>query len=28
LDSPRFGGMASLKTTIRGQLMIEEVANL
>ena len=28
LDSPRFGGMASLKTTILGQLMVVEVANL
>jgi hypothetical protein len=28
LDSPRFGGMASLKTTILGQLMIVEVADL
>ena len=28
LDSPRFGGMASLKTTIFCQLMLVEVANL
>jgi len=27
-NSPRFGGMASLKTTILGQLMDVEVANL
>jgi hypothetical protein len=28
LDSPQFGGMASLKTSILGQLMVVEVANL
>jgi len=28
LDSPRFGGMASLKTTVLGQLMVVEAANL
>ena len=28
LDSPRFGGMGSLKTTIRGQLMVVEVADI
>jgi hypothetical protein len=28
LDSPRFCGMASLKTTILGQVMVAEVANL
>jgi hypothetical protein len=28
LDSPQFGGMASLKTTILGQLMVVAVANL
>jgi hypothetical protein len=28
LDSPQFGGMASMKTTILGQLMVVAVANL